>query len=99
MQKMDCFRACRLSNRMAVGGTAGAVIGCGLGSLALVSRALWGVLAVGGFWVLLAGLAIGYRFTVCPHCGETLYDFPRLPSEIPAYCPRCGKKLAPPAEH
>ena len=59
MQKMDCFRACRLSNRMAMGGTAGAVIGCGLGSLALVSRALWGVLAVGGFGVLLAGLAIG----------------------------------------
>ena len=83
----------------AMGGTAGAVIGCGLGSLALVSRALWGVLAVGGFGVLLAGLAIGYRFTVCPHCGAPLYDFPRMPSEIPAYCPSCGKKIDPPADH
>ena len=61
--------------------------------------ALWGVLAVGGFGVLLAGLAIGYRFTVCPHCGAPLYDFPRMPSEIPAYCPSCGKKIDPPADH
>ena len=98
MQKMDCFRALRYSNRMVIVGFAAAVIGCVLGA-AGAPRILAVIVVIAGFAVLLAGLAIGYRFTVCPHCGEPLYDFPRLPSEIPAYCPRCGKKLAPPAEH
>ena len=82
MKKMDCFRACRYSNRMVIVGVAAAVIGC--------------VLGIAGFAVLLAGFVIGYRFLVCPHCGEPLYDSVRLPDHIPSYCPSCGAKLEPP---
>ena len=44
-----------------------------------------------GFAALLGGWALGLWFVVCPHCGEPLYDFPRLPSAIPDYCPHCGQ--------
>lgn len=95
MKKMDCFRACRYSNRMVIVGVAAAVIGCVLGT-AGVPRLLAGILVIAGFAVLLAGFVIGYRFLVCPHCGVPLYDSVRLPDHIPSYCPSCGAKLEPP---
>ena len=98
MKKMDCFRALRYSNRMTIAGAAATVI-CVLIWGEGILPALFGVLAVVGGAVAVVGTVIGYRFTVCPHCGEPLYDFPRMPSEIPAYCPHCGKKLDPPADH
>ena len=93
--KMDCFRACRYSNRMLVAGTAAAVVGIllwGEGVLPL----LFGLLTAAGIAVAVAGCVIGYRFIVCPHCGDPLYDWPRLPTHIPGYCPNCGEKLNPP---
>ena len=54
---------------------------------------LAGVLVLAGVAALLGGWVLGLRFVVCPHCGAPLYDFPRLPSTIPGYCPHCGKKL------
>lgn len=98
MKKMDCFRALRYSNWMTIAGAAAAVI-CVLIWGEGILPALFGVLAVVGGAVAVVGTVIGYRFTVCPHCGEPLYDFPRMPSEIPTYCPHCGKKLDPPADH
>ena len=93
--KMDCFRACRYSNRMLVAGTAAAVVSMllwGEGVLPL----LFGLLTAAGIAVAVAGCVIGYRFIVCPHCGGPLYDWPRLPTHIPSYCPNCGEKLNPP---
>ena len=94
MKKMACFRACRYSNRMVIVGVAPAMFGCVLGT-AGVPRLLAGILVIAGFAVLLAGFVIGYRFLVCPHCGEPLYDSVRLPDHIPSYCPSCGAKLEP----
>ena len=98
MKKMHCFRALRYSNRMVIAGTAVAVISILLWGEGILP-VLFGVLAVAGAAIIVAGCVIGYRFTVCPHCGAPLYDFPRMPSEIPAYCPSCGKKIDPPADH
>ena len=95
MKKLDCFQACRYSNRMVIAGTAVAVVSILLWGEGILP-VLFGMLAVAGVAVAVAGTAIGYRFTVCPHCGEPLYDFPRMPSELPDYCPHCGKKLEPP---
>lgn len=97
-RELDCFRALRYGSRLVYGGFAAALAGCALGGAGL-ARILAGVLAVAGFAALLAGAVLEYRFLVCPHCGEPLYDFPRLPSEIPAHCPHCGKKLDTPADY
>lgn len=91
-KRPDCFRALRMSNTLIYGGFACTLLGCGVGYWD-GPRMLAGVLAVAGFAALLGGWALGLRFVVCPHCGRPLYDFPRLPSQIPSYCPHCGKKL------
>ena len=97
MKKMDCFRACTRSHRLVLGGFITTLTGCGAGYLEWFGP-LAGVLAVGGLAVLLLGGALGLRYIRCPHCGAPLYDFPRLPDSIPAYCPRCGKRIDPPAD-
>ena len=88
----DCFRALRVCDALSCGGFACALLGCGVGYWD-GPRMLAGVLVVVGFAALLGGWALGLRFVVCPHCGRPLYDFPRMPSQIPSYCPHCGKKL------
>ena len=88
----DCFRALRVSDALIYGGFGCALLGCGVGYWD-GPRMLAGVLVVAGVAALVGGWALGLRFVVCPHCGEPLYDFPRLPSQIPSYCPHCGKKL------
>ena len=82
----DCFRALRVSDALIYG------LGCGVGYWD-GPRMLAGVLVVAGVAALVGGWALGLRFVVCPHCGRPLYDFPRMPSQIPSYCPHCGKKL------
>ena len=79
-----------MSNTLIYGGFA--LLSCGIGYWD-GPRMLAGVLAVAGVAALVGGWALGLRFVVCPHCGEPLYDFPRLPSQIPGCCPHCGKKL------
>ena len=95
MRKMDCFRACRYSNRLTIAGFAAAIVSILLWGEGILP-VLFGVLAVAGVAISVAGSVIGYRFMVCPYCGEPLYDFPRLPTHIPGHCPGCGAKLDPP---
>lgn len=94
-KKLDCFRALRVSNGMFYGGLSCVLAGCGIGYWDL-SRILAGGLVMGGFAAMLGGWALGLRFVVCPHCGESLCEFPRLPSDIPKHCPHCGEKLGRP---
>lgn len=90
---LDCFGSKRLSDRL---------FWPGLGILALCGY-LWqwsgdGRFGFGfalGFVLILAAAIIGWLGVICPRCGAPLYDFPRLPSHIPAYCPRCGEKITP----
>lgn len=91
-KKLDCFRALRVSNCLFYEGLSCVLVGCGIGYWDL-SRILAGGLVMGGFAAMLGGWALGLRFVVCPHCGEPLYEFPRLPSDIPEHCPHCGEKL------
>lgn len=95
MRKMDCFRACRYSNRMVIAGTAVAVVSILLWGEGILP-VLFGLLAVIGVAVTVAGFLIGSRFMVCPHCGGPLHNLPRLSTHIPSYCPSCGAKLEPP---
>lgn len=97
MKKMDCFRACTLSNRLVLGGFITTFIGCGAGYLEWFGL-LAVVLAIGGLAALLLGGVLGLRYERCPHCGEPLYNFPRLLDRIPGYCPHCGKRIDPPAD-
>lgn len=95
MKKLDCFQACRYSNRMVIAGTAVAVVSILLWGEGILP-VLFGVLAVAGVAIIVAGCVIGNRFIVCPHCSGPLYVGPRLPTHIPQYCPNCGTKIEPP---
>lgn len=88
----DCFRALRVSDALIYGGFGCALLGCGVRLLGQAPDA-GGDAGGGGVAALVGGWALGLRFVVCPHCGRPLYDFPRMPSQIPSYCPHCGKKL------
>lgn len=94
-RKMNCFYAHGLSNLLTIAGFAAAMVGCALGELELSGR-LALALAIGGIFAMACGFVVGYRYTICPHCGEPLYDFPRLPSKIPTYCPHCGARIEEP---
>lgn len=91
-KEMDCFRILRVSNQLFMRGLACGFTGCGLGCLGFPEIAA-DALVMAGFIVLAAGWVLGMEFLVCPHCGASLCEFPRLPSDIPDHCPHCGEKL------
>ena len=94
-RKMNCFYAHSLSNLLTLAGFGAAMVGCILGKSEL-GGPLALILAIGGIFVMGCGFAVGYGHIVCPHCGQPLYDFPRLPSKIPNYCPHCGNYIEEP---
>ena len=94
-RKMNCFYAHSLSNLLTIGGLAVVLVGCALGEWELGGWFAL-VLAIGGILAMACGFVVGYRYIICPHCGEPLYDFPRLPSKIPTYCPHCGAYIEEP---
>ena len=94
-RKMNCFYAHSLSNLLTIGGLAVVLVGCALGEWELGGR-LALALAIGGILAMACGFVVGYRYIICPRCGEPLYDFPRLPSKIPTYCPHCGAYIEEP---
>ena len=94
-KKMNCHVAQSLSSLFIIGGFGAVMAACGIGELGW-NGTLAIVLAVAGVGVIGAGCAIGYGFVICPHCEEPLYDFPRLPSRIPDYCPHWGKPIENP---
>lgn len=87
-KSLDCFGVKRLSGLLFWSGFLPALLsGC------LWQRSGDARLAIGcaaGFVPVLAALAVGWTGIVSPRCGAPLYDFPRLPSHIPSYCPHCG---------
>lgn len=97
MRDIDCFRALRLSNWLCGGGFAGALLGCLAGWLDVCGPLAVGLL-LAGTAAFFGGAALAYRYVICPHCGEPLYAWPRLPDTIPNYCPHCGEKLTPRGE-
>ena len=71
------------------------MVGCAVGGLEL-NESLALILTIGGLLAMACGFVVGYRYITCPHCGEPLYDFPRLPSKILTYCPHCGAHIEEP---
>ena len=89
---MNCHKGFQIYNRLTNGGIVVLIAAGAIGGLGL-SQPLAIALLVAGVLAFAAGMAVGYRFVVCPHCEEPLYDCLRLPSRIPDSCPHCGKKI------
>lgn len=50
-------------------------------------------LAVLGLLGVLAGLGVAFGKLRCPHCGASLMAGWRIPSQLPRFCPDCGKPV------
>ena len=92
---MNCHKGLKISSRLIDGGMIAVLIACAIGGRGL-NQTLAVVLLVAGVLTFAVGAAVGYRFVLCPHCGEPLYEHLRLPSCIPDYCPHCGQRIEKP---
>lgn len=50
-------------------------------------------LCVLGVIGVFGGILLAYRRLRCPHCGASLMLGGRIPSQLPNFCPECGKPL------
>lgn len=55
--------------------------------------AIRGIFTVCRVVFVIAGLAVGWSYVMCPHCGGSLLLGGRIPSDRPNYCPHCDEKL------
>ena len=46
-----------------------------------------------GLLGVLAGLGVAFGKLRCPHCGASLMADWRIPSQLPRFCPNCGKRV------
>ena len=53
---------------------------------------LW-LIAGAGFLSLFRGLQIASLRLCCPYCGASLMADGRVPTDLPHFCPDCGKNL------
>ena len=53
------------------------------------------LIAMGGLGILglILGILLACRRLRCPHCGASLMLGGRIPSQLPNFCPECGKPL------
>ena len=46
-----------------------------------------------GIVVMLAGILYCWNAVRCPYCGKSLMSGYRMPTDLPHFCPDCGKDL------
>ena len=93
MKNLDCYQGLKLTNILFYSGL-GVMA---LGGLVIGAAGNWpGVMVASGVIgvvCVIAGLVCGFTYVRCPKCGESLMPGGRVPSELPNFCPHCGKEL------
>ena len=54
---------------------------------------LW-IAAGAGFLIMAGSLLTAFLKVRCPYCGVSLMSGGRVPTELPHYCPDCGRDLS-----
>ena len=94
-EPMSCHQALKIVNVLFYGGLGFLVLAWAVSSLARRNTVPAPVIVICLFGLagIVSGIVLAYARLRCPHCGASLMLGGRIPSNLPNFCPDCGKPL------